>query len=804
MNDLFAGFDPHRAAATITEWIGHAVLLGTFLAAATWLVTRFVSRRARPALHAALWIIVLVKFVVPFGPSWSLSLASTTHAATAWFSETFTPEAIAAVPTTADGPLQVLWLTPLDGAAPLTASLSPDNGSTWPVATVFALLYVLGVMLTAGVRIVAYVRFARRCRRLPNAEPETQAWVRASCAKHGFRRRLSVLVSDDVRAPFVFGVIRPTLVLSRVQLGDANELEAVVLHEIAHLRRGDMFLRYLQWFVGTLLFFWPVVAWVNRRIDLAREHCCDEWALRHGRISAGEYARCLLRAVQPVRSRFAIYAPAAMAKNLDTVERRIEMILESPSRRRAALGIPAAALLLAWGGFVLTGVAAVDDEGNTVSAKANGDDGVKMVIVTKTVDADGNVVVNERIVEGDEVGELVLECEDGLVSVFLKKLLETHGDGEIDVDIEAFGGDHAVFIRALADHQAVFISALADRHAALGKWVGHANGDAPHAMMITGAFGGADLEQFAEDYPNADVDSDGAVSQVERQAYLVALAMVDPEGVLEQFPHADGNDDGTLEASEAARLVGNTISWQSSDGSNVMAARIHTTFAHGLHKAHVAVFHAAHGEGDAEDAAPHGVAEVDVVIEIDGDAEIAFVDAEMAFGGVAGNLKILLELAEDGTAPHLEFTSENGELTRLSHRMDFSKLHSAANWLLDNVDADPSSATVESYLEVVEDASPTDFFFQNHPDADTDDDGEVSKEELAEFLSNLKDQALNEVHEGGMLRFIGDGDKTGAHYMVIRRTYGHVAPHGASRRIMLKKDEDGNVVRIEVDPDEIE
>lgn len=788
MNDLFAGFDPHQTAALVSGWIGHAVLFGTLLAGATWFVSRFVSRRARPALHAALWIIVLVKFIVPFGPSWSLSLASTTHAATAWFGETFTSDANAATPTTPDETVQVLFLTPLDGGAPMTASPPREVAATWPITTVLALLYVIGVMLTAGVRIVAYVRFARRCHRLASAEPETLAWVRAACARYGFRRGLSVLVTNDVRAPFVFGVIRPTLVLSRLQLGDANELEAVVLHEIAHLRRGDMFLRYLQWFVGTLLFFWPVVAWVNRRIDLAREHCCDEWALSHGRISAGEYARCLLRAVQPVRSRFAIYAPAAMAKNLDTVERRIEMILESPSRRRAALGIPAAALLLAWGGFVLTGVAAVDDDGNTVTAPAGGDGNVKMVIVTKTVDADGNVVVDKRIVEGDEVGELVLESEDGPFSVLLKRVLAAHGHGDIDVDVdvEAFGDHHAVFVRKMADH-----------HAAFGKWMGHAGGDAPHAMMITGAFGGADLEQFAEDYPNADVDSDGAVSQVERQAYLVALAMTDPDGVLEQFPHADGNDDGTLEPSEAARLVGHTISWQSSNGSNFMATRIHTAFAHGLHKAHVAEWHAAHGEEDAENGAPHGQVVIEAIIEVDGDAEMAFGDAE-------GRMKILLELAEDGTAPHFEFKCANGALKHLPHGIDLEKLHSAANWLLDNVDADPSSATVESYLDVVEDASPTDFFFQNHPDADTDDDGEVSKAELAEFLSNLKDQALNEVHEGGMLRFIGDGDHAGAHYKVIRRTYGAVAPHGTLKCIMLKKDEDGNVVKIEVDPDEIE
>ncbi len=70
-----------------------------------------------------------------------------------------------------------------------------------------------------------------------------------------------------------------------------------MVHEVTHLRRGDPWLRCLQWIAGTVLFFWPVVAWVNRHIDLAREHACDRWALRHGKLCASEYARCLLEAV---------------------------------------------------------------------------------------------------------------------------------------------------------------------------------------------------------------------------------------------------------------------------------------------------------------------------------------------------------------------------------------------------------------------------------------------------------------------------------------------------------------------------
>jgi hypothetical protein len=140
-------------------------------------------------------------------------------------------------------------------------------------------------------------------------------------------------------------------------------LETIIVHEIAHLRRGDMFVRYLEWVAGTLFFFWPVVAWINRRLDVAREYACDEWALRQGKLTAPEYARCLLRVVQPMRRPRFAYTPCSMATNPKTIERRIDMILHSKhcTSSRHIWSLLAFAFLLAWAAFTLTGVAAGPD-----------------------------------------------------------------------------------------------------------------------------------------------------------------------------------------------------------------------------------------------------------------------------------------------------------------------------------------------------------------------------------------------------------------------------------------------------------
>ena len=154
------------------------------------------------------------------------------------------------------------------------------------------------------------------------------------------------------------------LVLSHRHLVRPDELETVIVHEVAHLRRGDVLVQLLQRIAGTLVFFWPVVAWVNRQIDVAREYACDEWTLRHGKLTVGEYARCLLmNAVRSSPPRGLSYHPAGMANNPPTIERRIDMILRSPTRlpRRPTWGLPTLAFLLAWSGFALAGAADADD-----------------------------------------------------------------------------------------------------------------------------------------------------------------------------------------------------------------------------------------------------------------------------------------------------------------------------------------------------------------------------------------------------------------------------------------------------------
>jgi len=355
----------HALSSVLFSWLWQSILFGTCIAGITTLLIRLLRLRTGAALETGLWIIVLMKFLVPVGPSWTFSLSS-------MYRHVCQSSPVYNIPLTVPIANDIEHLPPVEAkpyedytpsAAPTIHERSPAAKEAtlpqWHWSAFIGMAYLICALSIFAYRVRSYHALVARCRSLPEADERTRHIVKTVCQRLGVRRMPTVKISDE-NPPFVMNCLRPLLVLSRHLLVRPDELETVIVHEIAHLRRGDMFVRYLEWIAGILFVFWPVVAWVNRRLDASREFACDEWALYRGKLTAPEYARCLLRVVQfKRRPRFA-YAPCSMATNPKSIERRIDMILQ-PKRRpanRRLWRVLAFACLLAWAGFTLTGVAA--------------------------------------------------------------------------------------------------------------------------------------------------------------------------------------------------------------------------------------------------------------------------------------------------------------------------------------------------------------------------------------------------------------------------------------------------------------
>lgn len=104
---------------------------------------------------------------------------------------------------------------------------------------------------------------------------------------HRLQRRLAVggpvrfLLSRRVDVPMVIGALRPVILIPVSALAGLSpqQLDALILHELAHIRRLDTITNILLAAVETLLFYHPAMWWVTRQVRIAREHACDDLAV---------------------------------------------------------------------------------------------------------------------------------------------------------------------------------------------------------------------------------------------------------------------------------------------------------------------------------------------------------------------------------------------------------------------------------------------------------------------------------------------------------------------------------------------
>jgi beta-lactamase regulating signal transducer with metallopeptidase domain len=176
-----------------------------------------------------------------------------------------------------------------------------------------------------------------------------------------------------LQAPAVIGWFRPIVLLPVTALTGLSEeqLRSVIAHELAHIQRFDPFVNVFQISVETLLFYHPAVWWINKRIRVEREHCCDDVAVSLCG-NPVEYARALTL-MEQWRS-----APVlAMAANRGPLSERIFRVLGMKSRGAGARGIGLTSGLLCLAaalvaGDALLGIAyPIAYPGPTVFARAN-------------------------------------------------------------------------------------------------------------------------------------------------------------------------------------------------------------------------------------------------------------------------------------------------------------------------------------------------------------------------------------------------------------------------------------------------
>ena len=178
------------------------------------------------------------------------------------------------------GPESVRLLMEDAASGPLPLSVRAQ-GALEPALPWLLAAWALGVVILSLRFLGGWVGLQRLRRR--HAGPVPAEWhlvLSRLCRELRLSRTVRLLQSAAVEVPTALGWLRPVILLPACALTGLapDQLEAVLAHELAHIRRGDFAVNLLQTLVEVLLFYHPAVWWLSGRIRAERELCCDDVA----------------------------------------------------------------------------------------------------------------------------------------------------------------------------------------------------------------------------------------------------------------------------------------------------------------------------------------------------------------------------------------------------------------------------------------------------------------------------------------------------------------------------------------------
>ncbi len=212
-----------------------------------------------------------------------------------------------------------------------------QTNSLLNICLISASIAYLMLLMFPSYKLFRNWQFVQRLKKdgLHKADLEYRLFTQKISAHLGIAKKVKLYVSELVASPITVGYLKPIILLPVAALNhlSVSQVEAVLLHELSHIKRYDYLVNLIVSIINTVLYFNPFIKQFMRQIEAERENCCDELVLQFGYDKVG-YASALLT-LEKTSGRHRILALGATGrKNLLT---RIEKIVGMEKKKGYSL-----------------------------------------------------------------------------------------------------------------------------------------------------------------------------------------------------------------------------------------------------------------------------------------------------------------------------------------------------------------------------------------------------------------------------------------------------------------------------------
>ncbi|MES2594334.1 MAG: M56 family metallopeptidase [Verrucomicrobiota bacterium] len=349
----------------VDPWLQNLALLsckGALMALALGAVLLLLRRHVSPAWRHGLWLLVLLRFALPDIGTSPLSLNQVAELPAVQLISESSPvpaydaeaagESITSPHTLA--PAVPVATIRTEAPAPNVIDKAEAPAPSWTWMQWLLVIWMSGVGSVLTVMLMLHLRLVARLRRDASpAPPGITCVLNEACILAGISRLPRLMVTDAIRSPALFGVLSPAILLPRemVHENDPAALKLVFLHELAHLRRQDLWAQIVTSIIIALHWFNPVVWWAARRMRAEAEMAADARALAcTDSAEVHRFGTVLLGFASRATSGWMLWLAAAtvlgISESKHDLRRRIEALKDIARGRRTRWIIGLSAFLL--------------------------------------------------------------------------------------------------------------------------------------------------------------------------------------------------------------------------------------------------------------------------------------------------------------------------------------------------------------------------------------------------------------------------------------------------------------------------
>ncbi|PHE68016.1 M56 family metallopeptidase [Bacillus wiedmannii] len=338
------------------DWVIETSIMASILVGLILCVKILLRNKITPRWQYMLWMILIVRLLLPWSPDSSYSIYSLLSYSSG-VSEVFQKDTTPAIQQKSVSEDKTNPLVTTEGdsyksnsvnvmkESDQTDSNKKKEDTTFSVYKVTLYIWLFGVVILAMITCITNRRLYSYIKKQPNITDEKIVAIFENCKQSmGIKEQIPLRLAGKISSPTVFGLFRPRVLLSSRHMKVLNEqqLQYIFYHELSHMKRRDIAVNWVMYSLIILNWFNPILWYAYSCMREDQELACDAFALTF--IESEEqiaYGHTIITLLEHYSSYYQAPNLANLSRNKRTLKRRILMIkkFQKKSYRWSALGI---------------------------------------------------------------------------------------------------------------------------------------------------------------------------------------------------------------------------------------------------------------------------------------------------------------------------------------------------------------------------------------------------------------------------------------------------------------------------------